>query len=559
MSDFMLMAPSNQTFSELLSNGVKYIVPKFQRDYSWEQEQWEDLWADIENLDEELHHYMGYIVLQKKGEHEFDVIDGQQRLITLSIIVLSALKHLQDLINSEVDVENNNKRLSVFKEQFIGSTNPVTLIVENKLYLNRNNHRYFRELCSCMEVLNERSSSKTNNLLDQAFKFFVNKTNLGNGEAIAKLVTKFTSRLIFTKIITLDNINAYKVFETLNARGVQLSTPDLLKNHIFSTLVVDENVSDHTLDILDEHWSFIVEQLGENNFTDFIRYHHNMHYPLVQKRLLFKSIKQIVNKPKMATEYLDSLKKYSQIYSALLNPFDEWWARHDENYKEVKHYLEAFKLFGLKQPFQILMAAFNKFPAQEFILTLKYIYVLSMRYNIICHFSPNKQEQRYNQIAMKISAGEFNRASHIKNSREFKELYPDDNDFVSKFEYYKMSSRSSAKKIRFLLAEIENNLGRKTNYLNTTLEHVCPYNPDQNWQQEFGDGINDITDRLGNLILLDSDELNRKNFAEKKNFYSNSNFRLAEKVAEYKIWDLATLNDYQQWLAEQAAQTWRAD
>lgn len=68
MSEFTLMEPANQSFSELLSNGIKYTVPRFQRDYSWEQEQWEDLWADIEGLDQKGFHYMGYIVLQRKNQ-----------------------------------------------------------------------------------------------------------------------------------------------------------------------------------------------------------------------------------------------------------------------------------------------------------------------------------------------------------------------------------------------------------------------------------------------------------------------------------------------------------
>ncbi len=84
MSDFMLMEPANQSLSELLGNAAKYTVPHFQRDYSWEQEQWEDLWTDIESLEQEGFHYMGYIVLRRKGPNDFEVIDGQQRLVTLS-------------------------------------------------------------------------------------------------------------------------------------------------------------------------------------------------------------------------------------------------------------------------------------------------------------------------------------------------------------------------------------------------------------------------------------------------------------------------------------------
>ncbi len=59
MNNFMLMEPTNQTFQDLIGSGVKYTVPRFQRDYAWTREQWEDLWADIETLEDEHYHYMG--------------------------------------------------------------------------------------------------------------------------------------------------------------------------------------------------------------------------------------------------------------------------------------------------------------------------------------------------------------------------------------------------------------------------------------------------------------------------------------------------------------------
>ena len=478
----MLMAPTNQTFSELFSNGVKYIIPRFQRDYAWDQEQWEDLWQDIVTLEEEGYHYMGYIVLQKKGEYEFEVIDGQQRLVTFSFVVLAAMKKIQAFIDRDVEVDDNHKRLRVLKERLIGSTNSVTLKVENKLSLNRNNHRYFREICSKMCILNERGVSRTNRLLDGAFDFFAKKITGKTGRDIATFIERVTSRMVFTKIVTQDNINAYKVFETLNARGVQLSTPDLLKNHIFSTLTKNNDVGDDALDVLDEDWATIIAQLGESNFTDFVRYHHNIQKTLISKRSLFKSVKQIVSNPRKANQYLDALKDYAPVYAALLRPNDEWWKTWGNLRKHISHYLEGLKLFQIKQPFSVLMATLlNKFNEEEFVRTLKYLYILSIRYNVICRFSPNEQEKAYNKISMKIFNGEFNRASHIKNCKEFKNLYPDDNAFRNAFEFYKMPSRQSPKKIRFLLTEIENNFGRKLNYLDTTLEHVCPYNPDQTW------------------------------------------------------------------------------
>lgn len=556
----MLMAPSNQCFQEIFGNDAKYTVPKFQRDYAWDIEQWEDLWTDLENLaDDKGHHYMGYIVLQKKRDNEFEIIDGQQRLITISLIIVSGMKKIKALIEKKVDVEANQKRLDVFFDRLIGELNPVSLKVNSKIVLNRNNQKHFKDICSNMEVLNLRVLSKTNHQLNAAFKFFASKDMGNDGAEIAQFIETLTKNLFFTKIVVQDSLNAYKVFETLNARGVQLSIPDLLKNHIFSVITKNNDVQDAQLNDLDEDWATIVTQLGDKKFSDFVRYHYLFQHELTTKKNLFKSIREKYVTKKDAYAYLESLVKYASIYTALLNPFDEWWNKQKGDYKEARHYLVGLNLFGIKQPMQILMIAFSKFDAKEFILTLKYIYVLSIRYNIILHSLPSKQEKKYNQIAINIFKETYKRAGHIKNSATFKELYPNDSELKNKFEYFKMENRSSNKKIRFLLTDIENHLGHALSYENTTLEHICPNNPEQTWHQEFGEGIQDISNRLGNLILLKQNDLKTKSFDDKKKAYLKTNFKLAKKVAGYENWDLATLNRYQEWLAEQAIKTWQVN
>ncbi len=560
MSEFMLMEPANQTFSELLSNGVKYTVPRFQRDYSWEQEQWEDLWADIEGLEQEGFHYMGYIVLQRKNQQDFEVIDGQQRLVTLSLLTLATMRHIQGLIENGEDADKNQERLEEITNRYIGSKDIVSLRVSNRLTLNRNNGRFFKDICSNLHPPQQRGITATNNLLRRAFKFFYDKNVGGSGEEIAEFINRFSSGLIFTKIVVQDNLNAYKVFATLNARGVQLSTPDLLKNYIFSVVTQNDDVSDETLDDLDETWSGILTQLGENDFTDFVRYHHNSHKPLISKKELFKSVRQLYSAPAAAHEYLRSLTEAVPVYASLSNPYDEWWQQETGKYRDAVHFLDGLKLFGIRQPYTILMAAFtNKFSPEEFVKTLKYIYILSIRYNVICSYSPSEQEKRYNNIAMKIAQGEYQRASHVKKSPDFRALYPADEVFRNIFEYCKLPSRRSSKKIRFLLAEIENNEGGNVGYLDTTLEHICPYNPDQEWYQHFGEAANDIADRLGNMVLLNRDELERMDFTTKKMHYLKTPFKLAKKVAEYERWDPTSLNHYQSWLADQAVRTWRVD
>jgi hypothetical protein len=557
MATFMLMEPTNQSFQELIGNGIKYQVPRFQRDYAWDRQQWEDLWADIETIAEEQFHYMGYIVLQRKGQYDFEVIDGQQRLITLSLIILAAMKNIQILINRGQEVNENNHRLKVLKERYIGSTNPISLRVDSKLSLNRNNSVNFKVICDNLEAPNRRGQTNTNKLINKCFKFFEEKKTGSSGQEIAEFIERVASGMIFTKIVVQDDLNAYKVFETLNARGVQLSTPDLLKNYIFSIVTKNDSVNNQDLNDLDESWSEIVSQLGESNFTDFIRYHHNFQASLSQKRELFYSVRKLADTPEKAYSYLRSLGEYAPVYASLLNPEDDWWGNQEIAYREVKKYLEGFALFNIKQPFTILMSAFHRFPSDEFVKLAKYLYVLSIRYNVICHFSPNEQETAYNQIAIKIHNKDYTRASHVKNSEAFKKLYPKDNAFFNAFEFHKMPSRRSEKKIRFLLAEIESYLGHTTNYTKTTLEHICPYNPDENWDNYFGEGINDIQDRLGNVVLLEKDQLGRTGFNEKKIAYLNARYPLAVKVASYSHWNLQSLNDYQTWLSNQAVQTWR--
>lgn len=558
---FLTMEPSNQTFKALMSNGVKYNVPRFQRDYSWDQEQWEELWEDIENLNEE-EHYMGYIVLQRneKDKNNFVIIDGQQRLITLSLFVLASMNKIQTLIKEDVDRKNNELRLMGLRNDFIGMLSRTTLMSYNKLVLNRNNNAKFKVLTEDLVPLLRRNLTKTNKLMSNCFEFFCKKITKKSGSDVVGFIEKITDSMLFTKIIVDNSLNAYKVFETLNARGVQLSTPDLLKNYLFSKVVNNNQrtVDENELNDMDEKWSTIISELGEGNFTDFVRYYHNTHYSLVTKKRLFVNIRNNIQRPQEATDYLRDLSKYAPIYAALNDAEDKLWGNPD--YDSVKPCLKAFKLFNIKQPFLLLLTAYDKFSTDEFVKLAKYLYILSIRYNVIIHSSPNEQEKTYNTLAIKISSGELERASHIKNQPEFKQLYPNDQAFQSVFKYHTMPSRQSNKKIRFLLTEVEKKLANTASDYNTwTLEHITPYNITEEWEKYYQGQHHQAVDRLGNMTLLiekDNQNCGTQLFNEKKAIYQNSHSKLSQKISEYAEWNSETLESHQDWLAQQAVKTW---
>lgn len=155
---------TTSNFGSLIGNGRRYIVPKFQRDYSWDSEQWDDLWVDIDKMiSENGDHYMGYLVLQTTNNKEYLIIDGQQRFTTITLIILAAIKSIQKLIDRGEDVEENEKRKQSLLNTYIGNIDPVTLEYDNLLVLNRNNNGYYKEYIVKLGELRTRNTSSTEN------------------------------------------------------------------------------------------------------------------------------------------------------------------------------------------------------------------------------------------------------------------------------------------------------------------------------------------------------------------------------------------------------------
>src|SRR5690606_34109069 len=168
------------------------------------------------------------------------------------------------------------KRIKSFRDSYIGYLNPVTLISDNKLKLNRNSDEYYRNYMVLLKDLPIRNTNSSEKHMRECFNWFNTRISkeFKTGEELARFVDTIVDKLIFTVIEVSDQINAFKVFETLNARGVQLSSSDLLKNYLFS--VIDETKPHNTeIDELESLWSRIIGKLGNKKFEDYLRYYWN--------------------------------------------------------------------------------------------------------------------------------------------------------------------------------------------------------------------------------------------------------------------------------------------
>jgi hypothetical protein len=150
-------------------------VPAYQRDYSWEQEQWEDLWNDIEELTvaTDGRHYMGALVVESTSDRDFQIVDGQQRIATLSILALAVIATLQTLGDTDEQRAANQDRARRLRERFIGEKDPASLQESSKLFLNETDDGFYQDyLVQLRTPLNARRLPRSNRLLWECFGWF---------------------------------------------------------------------------------------------------------------------------------------------------------------------------------------------------------------------------------------------------------------------------------------------------------------------------------------------------------------------------------------------------
>lgn len=546
-------------FGSLIRSGGKYIIPKFQRDYSWDVEQWDDLWQDIENMIAESgDHYMGYLVLQSLKGKDCQIIDGQQRFTTITILILAAIKSIQKLVDQGIEVEENKKRIKTLKDTYIGNVDPVSLEYDNILVLNRNNDAYYKDYIVKLGELKLRNTSYTEKLMRKCFEWYENKLTgkFNSGRDYAEFITTVVDNLYFTIIRVNNEMNAFRVFETLNARGVQLSSADLLKNYLFSLV---DNTSQHSdrIATLEEKWSALTKNVQAEKLPDFIRYYWNSKHRTVRSNELFKAIRDNIKSEEQVFALINEMISYSDVYMALRNSTDELWQAN----RTITDNVELLNVFNLKQPYSVLMAAYKCLDIQAFSKLLNDIVIVGFRYSVICGKNPNDIERVYNALAFQISSTKTYTKTNLKS------VYVDDTEFVPAFDQKTMVDNSrNTKIIKYILGKIERVSGgpRDVNSESEldTIEHILPQNPGAEWGDDNYD-YDSLIYRLGNMCLLEkkyNKDIQNASYKEKSEVYQQSSFVTTSSIpADYSVWDRNTINRRQQKMGKCAKGIWKID
>ena len=528
----------------MLAGKIRLSVPWFQREYDWEREHCQALWDDIAHHDE---HFVGAVVLHKLGGGAaFDIIDGQQRLTSLSLMALACVRKLE----SESD-----PRAEEVAEAFLLNGGDLRKKPDLKLALwedaetgGGNNNAFWRLLAG---GLSPRASNEGQEKMRRAYALFSELfSEMGRDAAADFMSRRAGEQLAFARIVTRDSVNAHIVFETLNGRGKALKPADLVKSFLLSAVPEASRKANIAL------WNGIVKAVGKREMERFLRAVYNaQNRPPASDSELHNKIVSLVDGGTTAQVYLRELREKGDFYRALREPGerrdpDGPWPRRAD-WRRARF----FRDLGLRQIYPALMSARDKFGADEFSRVMRICEVVAFRRITIGGLDASPLAAACNDAACGIFRGEIKGAAELRE--ELRELCPGDRAFALAFaeKEFPQSGQEQARRILLhMLSEMERTeSGAEPRRV--LARDVASLSSAERWRREGG--VAQLAHRVGNFALLENWTGAGEEGDPDPARLSRSEHSLTREAGErWPNFTPADLEERQKRLADLAVKTW---
>jgi hypothetical protein len=560
MSELKEIKIDPEGLGHALADG-QWAVPKYQRAYKWEDKQVSEFLYDIENAiqDKQLEYFVGSIVVAQVSPEKSEIVDGQQRLATASIL----LAGIRDYFILD---KNDKETADIIQDRYLFKKDLKTKESLPKLQLSDTDHEFFlkriidapssarkkckpgreshKRLLEAQQITRSYILDITRNIKNPEDKLF---------ERIAYLADK--TRVIWVRVP--DHQNAFTIFETLNDRGLDLAIADLLKNFLF-------HKAQGRITEVQQRWiemfSMIETAANEETVKDYLRHHWSSNHGLTRERELYKSIKDKITTKNLAFTYAENLRQEARLFAAIRNSSHEFWNTYGTATRQ--HIYTVNDVLGMERITPLLLAILFSFAKKEVEKALKVIVCSGVRL-IIAGGVAGALERRYSDTAVKIRQKSVTTTKQLFT--ELKDLVPSDAEFEKEFGNARVSKGSLARYYlnvleRQAIGEAEPELVPNTNEAEINLEHVLPQNPtDGTWAKFDLDARSAFTNRIGNLALMkmsENSEAGVEEYADKKKRYAKSNYTLTKGIAGYSNWTSTEIEARQKQLAILAVAAW---
>lgn len=543
-----------KSLGSVLSDKRPLRVPTYQRNFSWTKAQITDLWDDIQSIlyDNQDSYFLGSMVFIQKSDNSLDVVDGQQRLATVSLFLAA--------IRDGFAVANDSARAQHVETYYLCARDLKTMEAVPKLALNEmDNDLYWQIIDSKKNYSDLAAISKnkeiieSNRLLAQAYLAFYDfakkgSANFTNISYLSTLVEAITDSVSCIQVITNNEDSAYVLFETLNDRGIDLTLSDMLKNFLFSK-------AGKRIEEAKSQWTQIVALIGQEHMKTFIRHEWMSKYGQTREKELYKKIKSDVRSNPKAIEYISNLKTSANVYDAIRNPDHDIWSPFGVKCQQL---LEEILILGPIQCYPLILSTYLSNP-KELPQVLEWVVGLTVRYSIICAKGTGNLETAY----AKASSTMRKTPVQLKEVKEsLFNIWPNDDEFKSSF---KEKTLTTPRIIKYLLAKLETTIvGDQSlvpNPESLSVEHILPKRPGPKWSSAMRkeEYLKEHLNKIGNLTIL-TEPMNRdcesREFTFKKTVYQDSKFKLTRDLCSIADWTHTEIDTRQAELADIAAKTW---
>lgn len=538
-----------------ISNVLKtrrFHVPAYQRSYAWEAEHVGALLSDIGDAikNSEKEYFLGSVVITGPVDRRFDVVDGQQRLTTVSLLIAT----IRNKFVSEGDLEAGTS----IRNDFLASVDRKTKEREPKLTLNEVDNELYQELIEGQGLIDEarypRQSHKRLLSASAVMRDFIDNLYALSHEPDEELhewLDYLESNLKVILVIAPDDSNAFVIFETLNDRGLELAISDLLKNYLFhrSADKIEESKNRWLTMVT------ILESVSDDPLVvTYLRHFAMSRYGLVREKELFGLIKRKVTTKKAALQFASDLSMTARTYAALINTEHELWLKYDSGIRDA---VATFNLLGMVQVRPLLLAIVDKFSVSAAAKAFRTLVAVAVRFQIVGGAGGGTLERIYADAAKGVTEGRLKNIDEIL--KEFSVL-PNDSSFMSAFAVATISKQSLARYyLRMLEGASNSELIPNPDVTKVNLEHVLPQTPADKWSGWSQEDARAYVKRLGNLAIVSqkiNSTIGNEGFDKKRKELEKSNFAFTKMISSYSQWTPKDVEDRQFKMAEAAVRVW---
>jgi len=604
-----------ESYSDLIVGERIFRVPKYQRNYSWEKKQWQDIWDDMTSAENPRPHFFGTIILRKVPEKErsgitsghydvCDIIDGQQRICTALIFlreVCNQWKQICDLLPSGPEKESANedlqnfskdyfKRQAIYKLELLNEDRDFfkSHIIEGQNFPDEKVTPSQKRLSGARKFFNEQLESEKTRRKDQFTDFLFELKDRIRRMEILRYEVENTQDAVF-------------LFETVNDRGKKLSNLEKTKSFLMHMIIqsASSTTNPDTIEIalneINEKFSRIfrylqdilenekrarfIGELGQDKEDAIQRYHFTFYESPEQpwdyldglhKKMRDQWKENKEECPALILSYATDLEKAFFAMREIIT--------YDEEDNIGKSLKQIFSLGRVANFFPLLISYWmNAKDNDESIVGIEKILALIEKYVVKVYVVGRRRADAGNKklhtLAYRIRHEKVGLDTILGALKQLIERYQDENAFKKNLEAENFGKRTSRRDIRYMMFQYEETLGTIAkeplehsleNILSEdfSIEHIWAQNPNELGLSE--DALENVwpkyVERIGNLTIAANpwnSSMGNKPFVKKKEYYKDSSLRVQRELTKYSEWGKDQIDERGKTFMDFVLEQWR--